>query len=71
MNRNFQRYVKALTQPNISEQELVDLLNELSTSFTSLSQEEQRFAEILMHDVQSGSITLVVRRAKNNLEKCS
>lgn len=58
MNRNFQRYVKALTQPNISEQELVDLLNELSTSFTSLSQEEQRFAEILMHDVQSGSITL-------------
>lgn len=58
MNRNFQRYVKALSQPNITEQELTELLNELSTSFTSLSQEEQRFAEILMHDVQSGSITL-------------
>ena len=58
MNRNFQRYVKALSQPNITEQELTELLNELSTSFTSLSQEEQRFAEILIHDVQSGSITL-------------
>lgn len=58
MNHNFQRYVKALEQPNITEEELSNLLNDLSTSFSSLPQEEQRFAEIFMHDVQSGNITL-------------
>lgn len=58
MNHNFQRYIKALEQPNVSEKELSDLLNDLSASFSSLPQEEQRFAEIFMHDVQSGNITL-------------
>ena len=34
------------------------MLNELSASFASLSQEEQSFAEVLLHDIQSNNITL-------------
>lgn len=58
MNRNFDRYIKALKQEDISEAELQNLLNELSASFSSLSQEEQSFAEVLLHDIQSNNITL-------------
>ena len=58
MNRNFQRYVNALGQPNVSEEELTQLLTELSASFALLPQAEQKYAEIFVHDVQSGSIIL-------------
>ena len=58
MNRNFDRYIKALGQPNISEEELNKLLDDLSTSFASLPQAEQKYAEILLHEVQCNNITL-------------
>lgn len=58
MNRNFERYVKALDQTNVSKEELAQLLDELSTSFASLPQEEQKYAEIFLHDVQSKNIVL-------------
>lgn len=58
MNRNFVRYIKALEQENVSPEELQQLLSELSASFASLSQEEQKFAEILLHDIQSKEIVL-------------
>lgn len=58
MNRNFERYIKALKQKDVSEEELQSLLNELSASFASLSQDEQPFAEVLLHDIQSNNITL-------------
>lgn len=58
MNLNFERYMRALEQPNITEAELSALLNDLSTSFATLPQEQQEFAEIFLHKVQSGTITL-------------
>ena len=58
MNHNFERYIKALEQPNVSKEELNAILNDLSASFASLPQEEQAFAEIFLHDVQSANITL-------------
>ncbi|MGN0228162.1 MAG: HsdR family type I site-specific deoxyribonuclease [Paludibacteraceae bacterium] len=58
MNLNFERYLRALEQPNVSQEELSALLNDLSASFATLPQEQQEFAEIFMHDVQSGNITL-------------
>lgn len=58
MNRNFERYVRALHQEGVSKQELDRLLNELSTSFASLPQAEQRFAEVLLHEIQTNSIEL-------------
>ncbi len=58
MNLNFERYLRALEQPNVTQEELARLLNDLSSSFASLPQDQQEFAEIFMHDVQSGNITL-------------
>lgn len=58
MNRNFDRYVKALKQEGVSKEELEQLLNDLSASYSTLSQEEQKFAEILLHEIQSNDVVL-------------
>lgn len=58
MNRNFVRYIRDLEQENVSPEELQRLLSELSTSFASLPQEEQKFAEVLLHDIQTKGIVL-------------
>ena len=58
MNRNFERYLRALKQTNVTQEELDQLLNDLSSSFASLPQEEQKYAEVFIHEVQSNSIHL-------------
>lgn len=58
MNRNFKRYKEALQQPNVTSEELSQLLNELSSSFASLPQEEQKFAQLFLHDVQNKNVVL-------------
>lgn len=58
MNQNFRRYVRALHREDITEQELDNLLRELTTSFAYLSQEEQRFAEVLIRDIRNNNIVL-------------
>jgi len=57
MNSRFDKYLKAL-QANLSEEELQLTLNELHKSFASLTQEEQKYANIFLHDVQSGDAKL-------------
>lgn len=58
MNRKFEIYRKALNQEQINKEELNTILNALHKSFASLSQKEQKYANIFLHDVQSGSIEL-------------
>ncbi len=58
MNTRFEKYLKDLRQENIDPEELQKTLNELHKSFASLSQEEQRFANIFLHDIESGEIEL-------------
>jgi type I restriction enzyme R subunit len=58
MNSKFQKYIKALYQSNIDEEELNDALKTLHKSFATLSQEQQKFANILMHDIDSGNIEI-------------
>ena len=59
MNSRFEKYLKDLEQENISPEELQKTLNELHKSFAKLSQEEQKFANIFLHDVESGEAQLV------------
>lgn len=59
MNSRFEKYLKDLKQENISPEELQNTLNELHKSFAKLSQEEQKFANIFLHDVESGEAQLV------------
>lgn len=59
MNSKFVKYLKSLKQDNISEQELNKNLNSLHKSFSTLTQEEQKYANILIHDIQSGNIEII------------
>ena len=56
MNSRFSKYLKILEQGDVTEIE--KRLNELHKSFASLTQEEQKYANILLHDIQSGNITI-------------
>lgn len=53
MNSNFEKWLKCLQQND----ELLDAARkELHRSFASLSQDEQRFAELFLHDVERGDV---------------
>lgn len=54
MNSRFNKYLKTITQGNTGEVEKT--LNELHKSFATLSQEEQKYANIFLHDIQNGDI---------------
>lgn len=52
MNSRFQKYLKALQDG----EETAAVLDELHKSFATLSQIEQKYANIFLHDVQSGDV---------------
>lgn len=54
MNSRFEKYLKNLRQANIPPEEIQESLNELHKSFASLSQEEQKFANIFLRDIERG-----------------
>ncbi|WP_175996520.1 type I restriction endonuclease subunit R [Burkholderia stabilis] len=56
MNSRFEKYLKVLQSGDASAKEAT--LAELHRSFTSLSQEDQRFAEIFLHDIQRGDVQI-------------
>ena len=56
MNTRFEKYIKAL-QIDGESAEVVELaLKELAQSFALLSQEDQRFASVFLHDIQTGNV---------------
>jgi type I restriction enzyme R subunit len=54
MNSRFNKYLKTITQGDAIEVEKT--LNELHKSFATLTQEEQKYANIFLHDIQNGDI---------------
>ncbi len=58
MNSRFEKYLRILNQGNAAPNEVEAVLNELHKSFASLSAEEQKYANIFLHDVQSGSVSI-------------
>lgn len=56
MNSRFEKYLKVLQSGDGPAKETT--LAELHRSFTSLSQEDQRFAEIFLHDIQRGDVQI-------------
>ena len=55
MNSNFEKWLKCLEQ---DEEGLAAAREELHRSFASLSQDDQRFAELFLHDVERGDVAL-------------
>jgi type I restriction enzyme R subunit len=58
MNSRFEKYLKTLKSADTDSQHTQQTLDELHKSFASLTQEEQKFANIFIHDVQSGNATI-------------
>ena len=56
MNSRFEKYLKALHSDEVSEDLKEQALNELHKSFATLNQEEQKYANIFLHDVQRGDV---------------
>ncbi len=54
MNSRFDKYLKNLKNTDVDPNELQNTLDELHKTFASLTQEELKFANIFIHDVQSG-----------------
>jgi len=55
MNSRFEKYLKVLHQDNVDQDQLQVTLDELHKSFATLTQEEQKYANIFIHDLQSGN----------------
>lgn len=60
MNSRFAKYLKELQGGDALSKEAT--LAELHRSFTSLSQEDQKFAEIFLHDIQRGDVQIDLDR---------
>lgn len=58
MNSRFDKYIKVLTKGVVDANELQNTLDELSKSFATLTQEEQKYANLFIRDVQSGVANL-------------
>lgn len=56
MNSRFEKYKKALSSGNPDETE--NAKAELHKTFASLTQEEQKYANIFLHDIESGDATI-------------
>jgi type I restriction enzyme R subunit len=58
MNSRFDKYLKTLKERDTDGDHVQQTLDELHKSFASLTQEEQKFANIFIHDVQSGNASI-------------
>ena len=75
MNSRFDKYLKELNQHQDSTS-IETTLNELHKSFASLTQSEQKYAKLFLHDLQRGDAQLVeghtfrdyINTYKNNAE---
>ena len=59
MNSRFEKYLKTLKQKNVDSDEIQKTVDELHKSFASLTQEEQKYANIFLNDVQRGDAELI------------
>ena len=59
MNTRFDKYLKTLKQAGVDSEQLQKTVNELHKSFATLTQEEQKYANIFLNDVQRGDAELL------------
>lgn len=73
MNSRFEKYLKILNNSGENAEDLKKAEEELHKTFATLSQEEQKFANIFLHDIQSGDIVVVAGKTFKEyvIEYCS
>lgn len=58
MNSRFEKYMKLLNIEGVTPEELDQAETELHKTFATLSQEEQKYANIFLHDIQRGDVAV-------------
>lgn len=58
MNSKFKKYLKVLNNSDSSEIDIKLVKDELHKTFATLSKEEQKFAYIILHDIESGELQI-------------
>lgn len=58
MNSRFEKYLKLLNQGGVSEELMEQAKAELHKTFAALNQEEQKYANIFLHDMERGDVTV-------------
>jgi type I restriction enzyme R subunit len=58
MNSRFEKYLKTLRSKELDKNQIQKTLDELHRSFAALTQDEQKYANIFLHDIQSGNADL-------------
>ena len=56
MNSRFEKYLKIFYQEGAEAEAIHQAETELHKTFATLSQEEQKYANIFLHDIQSGAV---------------
>lgn len=58
MNSRFNKYIKLLSIEGATKETIEQAENELHKTFAMLSQEEQKYANIFLHDIQRGDVNI-------------
>ena len=58
MNSRFEKYIKLLTLDGTTKEAIDQAETELHKTFATLSQEEQKYANIFLHDIQRGDVEI-------------
>ena len=58
LNSRFEKYLRTLHNGTATAEERASVFEELHRSFASLSQDEQRYADIFLHEVELGTASL-------------
>ena len=56
MNSRFDKYLKLIRQEGSSEESIEQAKAELHKTFAALTQEEQKYANIFLHDIERGDV---------------
>lgn len=59
MNSRFDKYIKLLRTEGSSLEDIERAMDELHRTFATLTQEEQKYANIFLHDIQRGDVEIV------------
>lgn len=59
MNSRFDKFIKILETNGTDAEELKKAEMELHSTFASLSQEDQKYANMLLHDIQTGDVNVI------------
>ena len=58
MNSRFDKYLKLLRAEDVSEEDVERAESELNKTFAMLTQDEQKYAYLFLHDIQRGDVNI-------------